>query len=151
MSSEPAIVVEPNDGGVLHAFGEDIIIHLDSERTGGRFTMWTEITPPGSGPPLHFHINEDEIFHVLEGQIAFYRKGEWHEIGPGGSAYIPRGEVSTFQNVGREPSRMLLCTSPAGFENFFSRCADEFAKRGGPDAARVKEIAAEHGIHFVQR
>ena len=112
--------------------------------------MWTEVTPPGGGPPLHFHINDDETFHVLEGRIAFYKKGHWHEVGPGGSAFIPRGEVSTFKNVGETPARMLLSTTPAGFENFFARCAEEFSKPGGPDMTRVKEIAAEHGIHFVQ-
>ena len=150
MSGEPAIFVNSGNGSVLRAFGEEVIIHLGGEETGGRLTMWTEVTPPGGGAPLHFHINDDEIFHVLEGRVAFYKKGEWHEVGPGGSTFIPRGEVSTFKNVGETPSRMLISTTPAGFENFFTRCADEFARPGGPDMPRVKEIAAEHGIPFVQ-
>lgn len=150
MSSEPAIVVNPGDGQVLRAFGEEVIFHLGGDQTGGRLTLWTELTPPGGGPPLHFHINDDETFHILEGRVAFYKKGQWHEVGPGGSTFIPRGEVSTFKNVGQQTSRMLLSTSPAGFENFFARCAEEFARPSGPDLARVKEIAAEHGIHFVQ-
>ena len=150
VSSEPAIFFTSGDGKVLRAFGEEVIIHLGGEETGGRLAMWSELTPPGGGPPLHFHINDDEIFHVLEGRVAFYKKGEWHEVEAGGSAFIPRGEVSTFKNVGETPARMLLSTTPAGFENFFTRSAEEFAKPGGPDMPRVKEIAAEHGIHFVQ-
>jgi hypothetical protein len=31
----------------------------------------------------------------------------------------------------------------------FSRCAEGFAKPGGPDKERIAEIGAEHGIHFV--
>jgi hypothetical protein len=50
---------------LLRAFGEEVRIHLNSEHTAGDLTMWTEITPPGGGPPPHYHLNEDETFHVL--------------------------------------------------------------------------------------
>ena len=112
--------------------------------------MWTEITPPGGGPPPHHHVNEDEAFHVLEGRVAFLSDGEWHEVGPGGAAYMPRGVVHTFKNVGDQPSRMLISTTPSGFEKFFARCAEEFAKPGGPDMPRIIQIGVEHGIYFLQ-
>ncbi len=113
--------------------------------------MWLETTPPGGGPPLHFHINDDETFHVLEGTISFFQNSSWEEVGPGGSAFVPRGQLHTFKNPGDKPARMLLSTSPGGFDVFFSRCAEEFAREGGPDMARVYNIGAEHGIHFVQK
>ena len=150
VSGESAIIVGPGNGRVLHAFGEEVTILLDGEQTGGRLTMWLETTPPGGGPPLHFHINDDETFHVLEGRIGFFQNSKWEEVGPGGSVFVPRGQLHTFKNVGNEPSRMLLSTTPAGFDVFFSRCAEEFARSGGPDMHRVFEIAAEHGIHFVK-
>jgi quercetin dioxygenase-like cupin family protein len=135
---------------MLRAFGEEIIILLDGEQTGGRLTMWLETTPPGGGPPLHFHINDDEAFHVLEGRVAFFQNSTWQEVGPGGSAFVPRGQVHTFKNVGEENSRMILSTTPAGFDHFFARCAEEWAKEGGPDMDRIVRIAAEHGIHFIK-
>lgn len=112
--------------------------------------MWTEITPPGGGPPPHYHRNEDEAFHVLEGRIAFLLDGKWREVGPGGAAFMPRGVIHTFKNVGDRPSRMLLITTPSGFEKFFARCAAEFAQPNGPDMSQINAIGAEHGIHFVQ-
>ena len=150
MTNESAIIIEPGEGRVLRAFGEEVIILLDGEQTGGRQTMWLETTPPEGGPPLHFHINDDETFHVLEGQVAFFQNSKWYEVGPGGSAFVPRGQMHTFKNVGEGNSRMLLSTSPAGFDVFFSRCAEEWARPGGPDMSRVFQIAAEHGIHFVK-
>jgi quercetin dioxygenase-like cupin family protein len=150
MSAESGVVVSQNEARVLHAFGEEVIIHLDSERTGGTLTMWTEVTPPGGGPPPHYHLNEDETFHALEGRVAFLLNEEWNEVGPGGSAFMPRSVVHTFKNVGDEPSRMLIMTTPSGFEEFFARCAEEFAKPGGADMSRIIDIGAEHGIHFVQ-
>jgi hypothetical protein len=45
---------------------------------------------------------------------------------------------------------MLIMTTPSGFEKFFARCAEEFAKPGGPDMSRIAKIGEEHGIHFLQ-
>ena len=151
MTHESAILVEPGGGQHLRAFGEEITVILTGEQTGGRLTMWLETTPPGGGPPLHFHINDDETFHVLAGTISFFQYSSWEEVGPGGSAFVPRGQLHTFKNPGDKPARMLLSTSPGGFDVFFSRCAEEFAREGGPDMARVYNIGAEHGIHFVQK
>jgi len=149
ISDKSAAIVRQSDARVLRAFGLELRILLDGERTGGTFTMWVNITPPGGGAPPHYHSNEDEIFHVIEGRVAFFLNGEWIEVGPDGTAFMPRGIVHTFKNVGDRPSRMLNMTTPSGFEKFFARCADEFAKHGEPDMSRIVEIGAEHGIHFV--
>jgi hypothetical protein len=45
---------------------------------------------------------------------------------------------------------MLISTAPSGIEKFFARCAEEFAKAGGPDMPLINEIGADYGIHFVQ-
>jgi quercetin dioxygenase-like cupin family protein len=150
MSDKSGTIVRQDDALVLHAFGEEVIVRLDGERTGGKLTMWTELTPPGGGPPPHYHVNEDETFHVIEGRVAFLMDGKWHEVGPGGCAFMPRGVVHTFKNVGDQPSRILLMTTPSGFEKFFARCAAEFAKPGGPDMSQITQISSEHGIHFLQ-
>jgi len=63
---------------------------------------------------------------------------------------MPRCVIHTFKNVGDQPSRMLVTTAPSGFEKFFARCAEEFAKAGGPDMSRSCRSALKHGIHFVQ-
>ena len=151
MSEESAVVVEAGARQALRAFGEEIFILLDGEQTGGRLTMWLETTPPGGGPPPHFHVNDDETFHILEGRVAFFQNSQWNEVGPGASAFMPRGQLHAFKNVGEENSRMLLSSAPAGFDVFISQCAEEFARPGGPDMTRVSEIAAEHGIHFVKQ
>lgn len=143
------IVLPPGSGRTIHAFGEEAIIHLGGEETGGAFTLWTEITPPGGGPPPHYHEFEDETFFVLEGRIAFLRDDRWEEVAPGATAFMPKKSVHTFKNVGDRPAKMLISTRPSGFEVFFARCAEEFAKPGPPDMQRIVAISAEHGIHFL--
>ena len=126
-------------------------IHLGGAQTGGKLTVFTALTPPGGGPPPHYHANEDEWFFPLEGRVEFYLDGSWKEVPMGTTLFIPRGTVHTFRNIGDTPLKVLTHTSPAGFEKFFERCANEFAKGGPPDMARIIEISAEHGIHFVEK
>jgi hypothetical protein len=76
--------------------------------------------------------------------------GDWHQVGPGSAAFMPRGVVHTFKNIGDQQSRVLIMTTPSGFEKFFARCAEEFAKPGGPDMSQIAQIGVEYGIHFVQ-
>lgn len=149
MSVLPSVVVPPGAGQVVRAFGDEMLVHLDGAQTGGAFAMFTLTTPPGGGPPLHHHDNEDEWFYPLEGRVEFFRDGAWSEVPMGTVVFMPRGVVHTFRNPGPAPLRMLIHTSPAGFERFFARCAAEFDKPGEPEMARIVQIAAEHGIHFA--
>ena len=100
-----------------------------------------------AGPPLHYHENEDELFLVQEGRAGFFYDDQWHEVGRGGVVFMPRKVIHTIKNIGDTPSRMLIQTHPAGFETFFARRAQEFAKPGGPDMQRIVAISAEQGIH----
>jgi uncharacterized cupin superfamily protein len=65
------IFLAPVEGDTLHAFGEEVILHLSGAQTGGKFALWTEVTPAGGRPPPHYHLNEDELFLVQEGKIGF--------------------------------------------------------------------------------
>ncbi len=145
----PPSVVPAGSGEVFRAFGEEAIFHLTGKHTNGQLSLWTEIVPPGGGPPPHVHLNEDEWFVIQEGTFEFLVEGEWRELAVGGTVFLPRNSVHTYKNVGESPGRLLAATTPSGFETFFSRCAEVFNNPAGPDMARIVAIAAEHGIHFV--
>jgi quercetin dioxygenase-like cupin family protein len=141
-------VVPPTASKVMRAFGDEITIHLSGADTDGQYTMFTAVAPPGGGPPLHCHNKEDEWFLIQEGKAEFYKDGAWTEVPVGSVVFTPRGVVHAFRNAGKTPLRMLVHTAPAGFEEFFGKCAKEFAKPGPPDMARIVQIAEEHGIEF---
>lgn len=148
MSATPAII-EPAHRPILHAFGEEVQLLITGEHTGGRYTQWIEITAPGNGPPPHYHTREDEWFHVLEGQFAFFTGDKWTEVPVGTAVFLPKNSIHTFRNIGATPGRLLITAAPSGFEIFFQRCAEAFACPEGPDMDRIIHISAEHGIHFV--
>ena len=147
--TQSTCVVLPSSGKVMRAFGDEITVYLGAAETGGKYTMFSAVTPPGGGPPPHYHANEDEWFFVQEGRAEFLKDNAWAEAPIGTVVFTPRGVVHTFRNPGDTPLRMMVHTAPSGFEVFFSRCAEEFAKPGPPNMPRLVEIAAEHGIHFA--
>jgi quercetin dioxygenase-like cupin family protein len=149
-STAPEVfVVPPSAAPVVEAFGDRVTFHLTGRETGGKYTSFLSETPPGSGPPPHWHDREDEWFLVLEGRAEFFSDGAWAEVPVGTAVYAPRGAVHAFRNAGDTILKLMIHVSPSGFEDFFGRCAAEFHREGGPDMARVVEIAAEHGIHFA--
>ena len=145
---QPAIV-QPGGGRELRAFGDVLSVVLGGETTNQTFTVMFDTTPPGNGPPPHFHSMEDELFLVVEGHISFFVEGTWTEVAPGGAVYFPRGTTHCYRNVGTTPSRQWILTTPSGFEQFFARCADEFARPGEPSMERIVGFARDHGIEFV--
>jgi quercetin dioxygenase-like cupin family protein len=148
-----SIVVPPDGGKTISAYGDIAQIKLSGEQTKGSMVVALSTSPPSGGPPPHRHRNEDEMFLVVEGSIRFLANGEWTEpLEPGSIVYTPRGAVHTFQNVGETPCRQFVIATPSGFELFFSKSAAVFAAAGEgrmPDLARLLAISEEHQIEFV--
>jgi quercetin dioxygenase-like cupin family protein len=150
----PQTLVVPPDGGTkVRAYGDTAQIKLSGEETNGTMVVSLTSTPPGSGPPPHRHRNEDEMFLVVEGSIRYFANGQWTEpLEPGSIVYTPRGAVHTFQNVGETPCRQYIIITPSGFEQFFARSAEIFAaaRAGEPsDLPRIVALSGEYGIEFV--
>ena len=143
------VIVPENGGTAIAAFGDVINFKLTAANTGGLLSLGLDQVPPGGGPPLHYHLNEDEVFIVQEGRIAYCVENRWTELGPGGVVFAPRNVPHCFRNPGDKTARHWTLFIPSGFENFFQECAAEFAKPGQPDMDRITTISAEHGIHFV--
>ncbi len=140
----------PHEAPVFRAFGDKMILHLGSDDTGGKFTMWTNITPPGGGPPPHYHLNEDEWFWPLNVPAEFLVDGQWRNVPQRTAVLMPRGTTHAFRNPNEEPLEMLIQTMPGGFDRFFAECAEEFAASEPPDMERIVEISARYGIHYPQ-
>ncbi len=144
------VVTALSDAPVMRAFGHEVQFLLNGKQTNGRVTMFLDNAPPGLGSPLHYHEREDEWFYVLEGRPAFYRDGRWEEVSPGSTVFVPRRTVHAFKNVGAMTLRLLVTLSPAGFDDWFAECAEEFQHSDGPDMKHIAALAAGLGMHFVE-
>ena len=130
-------IVPPSGGKVLSAFGDEITVHLGAAETGGKYTMFTDVTPPGGGPPPHYHLTEDAMVFVLEGRAEFFMDNFWTEVPAGSTVFMPRGVAHAFRNPGDKPLRQLTQMAPSGFD-FFSPAA----QRNLPNPARPTWLAS---------
>ncbi|QDZ01189.1 cupin domain-containing protein [Nitratireductor mangrovi] len=128
--------------------GTEYLIQLRKADTSGAVGMFEGIVPPGEGPPIHVHRNEDEVIHVLEGTYKFWLDGSTTMLAASSSIFLPRGVPHTFQVIGPEPGRNLAVLTPGGFEGFFLDVAGEALTIPG-DMARIGEIAEGYGLEFV--
>src|SRR5262245_52637200 len=44
-------------------------VHVSGEDTDGRYAVLEILVPEGDMPPLHVHHEEDEVFHILDGEV----------------------------------------------------------------------------------
>jgi mannose-6-phosphate isomerase-like protein (cupin superfamily) len=135
-------VVRPGEGRTVHVVGDTyrfLAVGGDTDR--GYFLM-EATTPPGGGPPLHYHTREEEGFYILDGEFEFAADGETVRAGPGTFLTLPKLSRHMLKNVGDRPGRMLVLCAPAGIEDFF-------AAGDGQGSEELVAAAARHGIHII--
>jgi mannose-6-phosphate isomerase-like protein (cupin superfamily) len=65
-------------------------------------------------PPLHWHAQQDETFHVLQGAAQFELDGQSSVAGEGHTVHIPRGCFHRFRNAsGEQPLVIEFVLEPA--------------------------------------
>lgn len=65
--------------------------------TGGQFWALEGLADRQLAVPLHSHSREDEVWYVLEGEIAFTVGSRSQVAGPGSFVYVPRHTPHTLQ------------------------------------------------------
>jgi mannose-6-phosphate isomerase-like protein (cupin superfamily) len=142
----PAHQVEAGGGERLR-FGEvEVVVKASADTTGGAFTIFEESEPVDT--PLHVHENEDELFYVLEGEHVFQVGDQEFRAGPGGLVFAPRGVPHAQRRALPRTGRILVITSPAGFEGFFRGLAEADRDRAlGPDT--YAHASKKYGITWL--
>jgi mannose-6-phosphate isomerase-like protein (cupin superfamily) len=124
-------------------------ILLSSKQTNGSQAIFEDLVEPGVGPGRHIHHHQDETFFFLEGDFITEIGGKMYEIKPGDVAFIPRGIVHAFKNVGTTRGKLRYIFSPAltieeMFREFYASL-----KKGGLSFEQMAEISLKHGQEFV--
>ena len=65
-----------------------------------------------------YHLREDELWYVIEGDFRFKAGDATLRVSTGGMAFGPRGTPHCFQNLGDTAGRLLVITTPSGLERF---------------------------------
>lgn len=145
-----------SDQTIIHAAGDIYRFLATAEDTDGAYALWHATIPPGGGPPLHVHHNEDERFDILTGHLRFRVNEKELQAGPGDSLIANREVPHAFFNDTDEPATMLIHVTPGGMEKMFH----EFGKVVvSPDAVpepvtqdhidQIIEVTKRYGIEVL--
>lgn len=140
----------PDPVAAIGCFGGRLQFFLNQEQTRGWLLAGLLTAPPGNGPPVHIHRDEDELLTVIEGRFAFFADGAWTEGGPGTTAFLPRGMPHAFRNIGDAEGKLQVFANSPNLISFFAKCEEPFHLPDGPDMETITAIAADHGIEFVK-
>jgi quercetin dioxygenase-like cupin family protein len=108
-----------------------VTIHLSAQGGSDGISVLEHRASQGDSPPLHIHHDEDEVFHVLEGEVR-YRVGDHeHRARAGETLLAPKGIPHTYRVESTE-ARMLTITRGA-FESFIRAIGRPAEHNGLPD------------------
>jgi mannose-6-phosphate isomerase-like protein (cupin superfamily) len=136
------------DEGQL-AFGSPHRFKAAAHDTAGRFDFLTMAMAPRTGPPLHYHEEQDDTFYVLEGLLTVQAGEEILDLGPGDFISIPPGTAHSFDNLhnGDELVRTINVMTPGGL---FPTIEDMARVPEGPDHLEgLKAATRRHGTVIV--
>lgn len=137
-------VLGPDDGQAWWFLGNLVTFKAAGAQTRGRLTVAEFLNPPGFAPPLHRHLDEDEMFYLLSGTARIHCDGDVLTAGPGDFVLMPVGLPHTFIVGPDEPLHCLQITTPSGFEHYVAEVSEPARHRRLPDPAPIDPAALGH-------
>jgi quercetin dioxygenase-like cupin family protein len=141
-------VRDPAAGMTLNVLGVTHIYKAAASETGGSFSLWEAVVPPGAGAPPHTHTREDEAFYLLSGELLIEYEGEPGArcVSPGGFFFGARDRRHAFRNAGNQLARVLILSAPScGLDQMFGELAEATAA-GTHEIGKLAAIAAKYGV-----
>jgi quercetin dioxygenase-like cupin family protein len=152
-TAERGWLLRPGEGAeVFTPEGHPTIVKAGTEATHGAYSLVESTHQSGSGPPPHVHLDQDEAWYVVRGELTF-RVGDQELVAPAGAfVFAPRGVPHAFTVTSADPATFLLLFSPPvdGLWAAFSA-----AQRTRPEGQRslraldpgwVEATRREHGL-----
>ncbi|WP_461091767.1 cupin domain-containing protein [Spirosoma gilvum] len=122
-------------------------VKVSGKDTNGDLAVFEQTSlSPKRGTPLHVHPNQDEIFHVQEGQYAFLVGKDRFELQAGDSIFLPRKVPHAWTQVS-EKGRMTVILQPAGKLEEFFVVMSSLTKE--PTPQEIAKIFADHDMQVV--
>lgn len=135
-----------------------VVVRVPHTRGADGISVLEHHAPHGDSPPLHVHRNEDEVFHVLEGELRLVADGQAVRASAGETLLAPKGVPHSYRVESAGGARWLTIMRGGDFEGFvraFSRPAERSSlpDPSGPPTPEQAEALAQaclrHGIELV--
>jgi quercetin dioxygenase-like cupin family protein len=135
----------------MHWFLDNLVTFPVSNHDGGDgISVMEARSRRGDSPPYHVHHTEDEVFHLIEGELVLLVDGQTMRVRAGETHLAPKGVPHTYRVVS-DRARWLVVTTRGDFERFVravSRPAEraELPPRSGPPTTEQQQALAAHAL-----
>lgn len=116
-----------------------VTIRVPHDAGSDGISVIESVAPHGDSPPLHVHRTEDEVFHVLAGELRFRVGDEEVVVRAGETVLAPKGVSHTYR-VDSAEARWLVITTGGDFESLV---------RAAPAKEALPVECAARGIELV--
>lgn len=140
-------IVKAPEGQRINVLGDNQVLKLTGKDTNGQFAVIIQNLPPGAGVPKHVHSNDDEHFHLLEGEVHFEVGNDEYTLKAGDMIFLPRHIPHSLRVLGHTTAVVRLTVVPAGAEDMFMEL--DKLPEGPPDFEKVSEICGRYGVAFI--
>lgn len=121
-------------------------IKVSSKDTGNKLTVFEYAGNEKGGPPLHYHLKQDEIFFIIEGEYLFKVGDETYTLKTGDTIFLPRKVPHAFAQL-TDKGKMFFMFQPSGkMEDFFRQVA---ASSEDSEKYKGRDLFAEHEMKIV--
>jgi quercetin dioxygenase-like cupin family protein len=102
--------IQPGEGERVGRHGHRVLAELAHIEALDLF-----FTADFEGVAPHTHPDHTDSFYVLEGEVEFFRDGEWHRAGPGTFLSVPPNVEHGFRPAGTAIRLLNFHTPRVGF------------------------------------
>ena len=130
---------------------------LVADQTNNSLAVIDLVKTPGSEPPRHVHLNEDETVFLKQGEMTFFIGDDIVTAATGDVIFMPRNVPHHFAITSTE-AIMTLVVTPGGFDKFFEAITIPYEGESAPPiegAPSEEELTAlftaaeRFGINFL--
>src|SRR5262245_51280924 len=133
---------------------DEIVVLASCEQTNGDIYAALVRMPSGGGPPVMHRHEHSEVYHVLEGEFAFYvgwpdRTVDRIPVRAGQVMPLPGGTPHTIRNESEADAVAFMVHTPGRAMEGFTRAAAGLATTGEPSMQAVLAVAEQHGVEML--
>ncbi len=125
--------------------------HIDckvsAQDTNGALSVFEAVTSGADRPARHFHHEQDEWFHILEGEYILEVGAERFHLRAGDAVLAPRKVAHAWACVSAQPGKLVTVFQPAGkMEEFFQQLP---AHVGRASREEMQQLYRAHDMEIV--
>lgn len=126
--------------------GEYTNIIVNAQQANNEYVITDGIIEPNGFVPDHYHLWEDQTFHIMEGEVEAKIGDQWYSLGAGDTIHCPRGTSHFIKNKATSVARIVSYIFPGNWaEDFFA----ESSKQNHSGKRDLKLIEEKFGVFYL--